>query len=140
LDESQVGGAKLVVAGGDAAELFELVEEALDVISLAVEGFRPTEALLAPDHVGNVGNGASRFDMGPQPIGVISFVGDDDGVPAETGQKRFGTGQVVGLAGSDQDLDRSALVVDTRVDFRREPSAASPHTTISTLFLTPEAC
>jgi hypothetical protein len=26
------------------------------------------------------------------------------------------------------------------VDFRREPAAASPHTTISTLFLTPEAC
>jgi len=140
LDESQEGGAKLVVAGGDATELFELVEEAFDVIALAVESLRPTEALLAPDHVWDVGDGASCFDMGPQPIGIISFVGDDDGVPAETGQKRLGAGQIVGLAGGDQDLDRPALVVDARVDFRREPSAASPHTTISTLFLTPEAC
>ena len=34
----------------------------------------------------------------------------------------------------------SYLVVDARMDFGREPSATSPHTTISTLFLTPEAC
>jgi hypothetical protein len=81
-----------------------------------------------------------RLDKGPQPIGIVSLVGDDDGVLAEIFQKGFGTGQIVSLARCDQDLDRPALVVDARMDFGREPSTASPHTTISTLFLTPEAC
>ena len=120
--------------------MLELVEEAFDVVALAVESFGPSEALLAPDHVGNVGGSAARLDMGPQAIGIIGLVGDNDGVLAEAGQKRFGAGQIVGLARRDQDLDRPALVVDARMDFGREPSAASPHTTISTLFLTPEAC
>ena len=78
--------------------------------------------------------------MSPQAIGVIGFVGDDDGILPEIAQKEIGAGQVMGLAWSDQDLDRPALVVDARMDFCREPSAASPNTTISTLFLTPEAC
>jgi hypothetical protein len=33
---SEGGGAQLVVSGGDAAELFEFVEEAFDVVALAV--------------------------------------------------------------------------------------------------------
>jgi hypothetical protein len=78
--------------------------------------------------------------MGPQAIGIVGLVGDDNGVLAEVGQKRFGAGQIVGVARCDQDLDRPALLVNARMDFGREPSAASPQTTISTLFLTPEAC
>ena len=130
----------LVVTGSDATELLELVEEAFDVVALAIKGFGPAEVLLAPDHVWNVGDGAARLDKGPQTIGVVGLVGYNNGVLAEVGQKRFGAGQIVGLARCDQDLDRPALVVDARMDFGREPSAASPQTTISTLFLTPEAC
>jgi hypothetical protein len=110
------------------------------MVALAINSLCPAEALLAPDHVGNVGDGAARLDVSPQAIGVIGFVGDDDGILPEIAQKEIGAGQVMGLAWSDQDLDRPALVVDARMDFCREPSAASPNTTISTLFLTPEAC
>jgi len=110
------------------------------VVTLAIKSFSPPEALLAPDHVGNVGGGAARLDMGSQAIGIVGLVGDNDGVLTEVGQKRFGAGQIVGLARCDQDLDRPALVVDARMDFGREPSTASPQTTISTLFLTPDAC
>ena len=140
MDESHESGTKLIVAGGDTPELFELVEEALDMVALAIEGLGPTEALLAPDHVGNVGDGTARLDVKSQAIGVIGLVSDDDGAASETGKERFGAGQVVRLSRRDQDLERPALVVDPRVDFRGEPAAASPHTAISTLFLTPEAC
>ena len=78
--------------------------------------------------------------MTSQAIGVIGLVGDDDGAVSEIGKERFGTGQVVGLSSRDQELERPALAVHPRVDFRGEPAAASPHTAISTLFLTPEAC
>ncbi len=91
------------------------------MVALAINSLCPAEALLAPDHVGNVGDGAARLDVSPQAIGVIGFVGDDDGILPKIAQKEIGAGQVVGLAWS-------------------EPSAASPNTTISTLFLTPEAC
>jgi hypothetical protein len=131
---------ELVVAGGDAPELFELVEEALDIVALAVECLGPTKALLAADHVGNIGDGATRFDVKAEAIGVIGLVRDDDGAAGEIGQKRFGAGQIMRLSRRDQELERPALAVDPRVDLRGEPAAASPHTTISTLFLTPEAC
>lgn len=140
MDESHEGGAELVVASGDAPELLELVEEAFDMVALAIKCLGPTEALLAPDHVGDVGDGAACLDVNSQTIGVIGLVGDDDGAAGEIGQQRFGGGEVMGLTRRNQELERPALVVDPRVDFRCEATAASPHTTISTLFLTPEAC
>jgi len=109
------------------------------MVALAIEGPGPTEALLAPDHVGNVGD-AARLDVKSQAIGVIGLVSDDDGAVGEIGKEGFGAGQVVCLSRRDQELERPALAVDPRVDFRGEPAAASPHTAISTLFLTPEAC
>ena len=57
LDESEEGGPELVVASGDAAELLELVEEAFDLVALAVDGLLPAEFLLTVGAVGNVGNG-----------------------------------------------------------------------------------
>ncbi len=140
MNESHEGCAELVVAGGDATELLELVEEALDIVALAVQRFGPTEALFAPDHIGDVGDGAALLDVKAQAIGVIGLVSDDDGTVSKIGQERFGACQVKRLSGRDQQLDRPALAVDPRVDFRGEPAAASPHTAISTLFLTPEAC
>src|SRR5687768_12803237 len=41
LDESEEGSTKLVVAGGDAPVLLELVEEALDHVALLVELLLP---------------------------------------------------------------------------------------------------
>ena len=92
LNESQEGGSELVVAGSDATELLELVEEAFNVVALAIDSFGPAEALFAPDHVGNVGDGAARFDVSPQAIGIVSLVGDNDCVLAEVGQKGVGAG------------------------------------------------
>ncbi len=48
------------------------------------------------------------------------------------GKKRLRAGQVMGLAGRDQELDRSALAIDARVDFRRK-SAAEADETVSGL-------
>ena len=73
-------------------------------------------------------------------VGVVSLVGDDNGTSFEVGQEHVGTRQIVGLAGRYQDLDRPALPVDAGVHLGREPAATASHTTISTLFLTPEAC
>jgi hypothetical protein len=101
LEESQKGGPELVVAGRDTAELFELVEEAFNLVALAVERFSPAKALLAPNHVGDVGDGATRLELGSETIGVVGLVGDDDGASINRGKERLGAGQVVGLPGRD---------------------------------------
>ena len=75
-----------------------------------------------------------------QPVRVVGLVSYDNGTSLEVCQEHIGTRQIVGLAGRYQDLDRPALPVDAGVDLGREPAATASHTTISTLFLTPEAC
>jgi len=120
--------------------LFELVEEALDVVPLAVDGLFPAELLLAVGTVGNVRDGALSPNMRTNPIGIVAFVGDHDGFLLEPVEKGLGGGDVMVVAWRDQEADRAAFRIDARVDFRGEPAAASAHTTISTLFLTPEAC
>ena len=79
-------------------------------------------------------------DAGSHSVGVIALVGKDDGARLESLKQGLGCSDVVVVARRDQQLDRSALGVDARVDFRREPASASTDTTNSTLFLTPEAC
>ena len=83
MDESHESGTELVVAGGDAPELFELVEEALDIVAFTIECLGPTKALLAPDHVGDVGDGSARLDVKAQAIveeiAPIAAAGRGDG-------------------------------------------------------------
>ena len=88
----------------------------------------------------NVGNGALSADMGTNSIGIVSLVGDDNGTLLEPLEQRLGVGDVMSLAGRDQETYRAAFGIDQRVDFRGEATSASPHTTISTLFFAPEAC
>jgi len=90
--------------------------------------------------VGNVGDGAVRPDLRANAVGVVALIGNHDGVLFEAIKQRFGAGNVMDLARRDQELERAAFRIDPRVDLRGETSSASPHTTISTLFLAPEAC
>jgi hypothetical protein len=73
-------------------------------------------------------------------ICIVAFVGDDDGLLLKPFEQRLGAGDIMHLTGGDQEADREAFPIDPRMDLRGEASAASAHTTISTLFLTPEAC
>ena len=57
--------------------MLELVEEALDDVALAVELLLPAVAPRAVGLVGNVGNGALRSNVGSDPVGIITLVGDD---------------------------------------------------------------
>ena len=79
-------------------------------------------------------------NAGANTVGIVALVGDDDSAFLEPVEQPLGMGDVVVVAGRDQEPDRAALRIDTRVDFRGEAASASAHTTNSTLFLTPEAC
>jgi hypothetical protein len=114
--------------------------EAFDVAALAVDGLFPTELLLPIGAIGDVWNGTLSPDMRANAIGIVAFVGNDDGALLKTVEQRRGAGDVMHLAGRDQEADRAAFRIDPRADLRGEASSASAHTTISALFLTPETC
>ena len=109
-------------------------------VPLAVEDLLPAILAFAIGAVRNVGDGASSTDAGAHAVGVIAFVGKHEGARLEPFEQGLGRSDVVIVAGRNQQLDRPALGIDARVDFRREPAPASTDTTNSTLFLTPEAC
>ena len=138
-DESDEGGTKLIVTGGDPTVLLELVEEAFDMVALAINGLCPPGFPPAMGAVGDVGNGALRPDMSAHSIRFVGFVSDHNRTWLEPLEQGLGVGDVVGLTGRDQQAYWAAFRVDPRVDFRGEPTPASAHATISTLFFAPEA-
>ena len=132
--------AELVVSGGDAPELLQLIEEPLDQITLTVELFAERIQRLSIGFVGYVGCRSLRFDLGADPIGIVTLVGKHNGSAFEVLQQIGCAGRIVILSWSDQEAERPALFVDERVDFRGEPASATTHATISTPFLAPAAC
>ena len=62
-------------------------------------------------------------------VGIVAFVGDDNGTVLEPFEQGLSASGVMHLAGRDQEADRTAFRVDTRVDLCTD-AAASPHTTI----------
>ena len=110
------------------------------MIALAIERLLPAKPGLAIGAVGNVGDRAMIADARTDAIGVITLVANHNSTLLDAFEQRLGMRHVVIIARRDQELDRAALRIDARVDFRGEPASASPHTTISTFFSTPEAC
>ena len=90
--------------------------------------------------VRDVGDGAVSSDMGADSIRVVGLIGDHNRTRLELIEQGLGIGDVVGLAGRNQQAYWAAFRVDPRVDFRAEATSASAHATISTLFFAPEAC
>ncbi len=140
MDEGEECCAELVVSGSDAPELLELIEEPLDQITLTVELFAERIQRLSIGFVWDVGCRSLRFDLGADPIGIVTLVGKHNGSAFEILQQIGSSGRIVVLARRDQEVERPALFVDERMDFRGEPASATTHATISTPFFAPAAC
>ena len=110
------------------------------MVALAIEGLCPPELSPAVGAAGDVGNGTLSSDLGADSIRVVGFIGDHNRTRLEPLEQGLSVGDVMGLARRDQQAYRAAFRIDPRVDFRGEAASASAHTTISTLFLAPEAC
>src|SRR5262245_18162574 len=110
------------------------------MVALTIKGLCPPGLPRAMRSAGDVGNGALSPDMGADSIRVVCFISDHNRTRLEPVEQGLGVGDVMGLAGRDQQAYRAAFRVDPCVDFRREATSASAHATISTLFFAPEAC
>ncbi len=117
---------ELVMAGRDASEVLELVEEAFDEVALAVQviGHR---ALLPAVPLG-------------RDVGARAMV--SDGVPGRLKAVKEGRhGSLVGgLARSEHEAARQAKAVDDDVDFGAQPASRASDGVIRTPFFPPAAC
>ena len=127
-------------AGGDAAEMLDPVEEAFDEVALLVERLGKAMLFLAVGLVGYVRRRALCLDPLAQPVRVIGFVAEQDIAVTQAGQQGVGTQKVVGLARSEQDIDRQAARIGDRVDLGRQSSSGAAHTMNCGAFFTLAAC
>lgn len=117
----------LFEAGGDSPEVFELAEEALDAISVAIEERAEGGHVDAPWHRLDAAPGAAAGEVRAQGVAVIGAVGQQDLVLAEAVEHVAGTSTVMGLAFAQLQHDGQAIGIDERVDLGRQPAPRAPH-------------
>ena len=106
---------KLVVAGGDGPEMFELVEEALDEIAFAVEGEVARARCFSVGFAWDDWGDRSMVEGGDEGVGVEGLVGDQS-AGVDGFDQRLGASQIVILARAEDHLDGIAEGVDERVN------------------------
>jgi hypothetical protein len=115
--------AEAVVAGGDAAEVLEAAEHALDGVATAVEGRR--EAIL-PASVGlgrDVRHCAGRLDLAADRVGVVALVAMQDAARRQPFEELRSSRAIRHLSARQHESKRAAQLVGQGMDLGR-PSAA----------------
>jgi hypothetical protein len=106
-----------VVAGGDAPEVLEAAEHALDGIAMTVEIGRET-ALPATVGLGrDIGGSAHGFDLAAHGVAVIALVGVQDFGTDKMVEQGIGGDTIGHLATGQQECHRAAEAVGQGVDF-----------------------
>lgn len=119
MERAEVVGGGLLETRGSSAKALELMEEDFDQIALGV-GFSIESRFSLASRIGtNDGFHPAAFDRVANSVGVVACV-SDHGMALRVFEERFGDGGFVLLARRDLDVDRPAVRVDDRVDFRRE--------------------
>lgn len=114
--------------------MLELVEEALDEVSVAVEEAAEGGDVLAVGHGLDVGPGASTGEILAQGVAVIGAVGQQDLAGPDGRQHVGGAATVVGLAFGELEGDGQPFGVDQSVDLGGQPTARATHATGSVVF------
>ena len=128
------------VAGGEAPEVFDAIEEPLDVIARPVEHRAEAGFPAAMDHRRDIGRRPGGFDLAAQPVGVVRLVGEHDGAFEQVPEQTRGDRAIAGLARRQGEFERQAVGVGERVNLRRQPAARAAHTAIRVAFFELAAC
>lgn len=129
MDEGAIACGGFVVSGGEAACVFHPVDAALDPVSQGVDEVVDGDLALAALARGNDRDAASRLDVGPDAIGVVSLVGEEHlGIGYACRHHEVVSFVVRDLAAGDLRRDRQAVGIDPEVDFRGKAAlrAAEP--------------
>ena len=121
------GGEKvageLVISGGDAPEILEPAEAALDDVAPFVGALAEAVEGYSVGLVRNDGASAAAFDVSAEVVAIIALVADECVHGRREFQKRWRGGDIGVLAGSEMKCARSAIGVAQRVNFRGASAA-----------------
>jgi hypothetical protein len=139
VDSGEEIPGEFVIAGGDGAKVLELVEEALDEVTFAIEYEVAVPRSLA---IGGWRN--HRTDLPPverldQPVGIVSLV-PNQSLRIDVFDQRLCASQIVGLPGREPQHDGVAKSIDQRVDFGGQSAAGSADRLLAVFFRAPALC
>ena len=140
MDGGEEVSGELVVARGDASEVFEFVEEALDEVAPAIEAGIDRALRFAVALCRDVGNGAvcgQEFEDG---VGIVTAVGNGIAGGLEAVDQGRDGGLVGGLAWREQQPDGQAVGIDHAVDLGAQSSTRTADGVIRAPFFPPAAC
>ncbi len=140
MDGGQEVAGELVEAGCDAAEVFQLAEEALDEVALTVERRVDGSLELAVAACRDVGLPSGLAHQIDDSLSIVAAVGDESAGRRKVGQKGWREGLVGGLARRDDEADGQALLVHDGVDLGGQSSTRTADGVIRAPFLPPAAC
>ena len=126
--------------GGDAPEMFDAAEEALDEVALfverGIEGAARGGAPAARDYRDGAGSG----DGVQRALPVIALVGEDE-AGADAIEQRFDLGDVVALAAGQQDAQRKPERIGDDMNLGAQPTpGAAERVSLSPLLGAPALC
>ena len=127
LDEGEVVCGVFLVSGGDGSVVLELVEEALDLVPVAIQEGTECRRVAPVRHRFDVRPGALGGHGSSQRIAVVGAV-SEEGLPGMQPVEHVGgAAAVMGLAFCQLDRDRQAVGVHQRVDLGGQTAARTPH-------------
>ena len=139
MDAGEEISGELVVTCCDGAKVLEFIEEALDEVTLAIEG----EVARQRDRAAGMGrNDRSDLPVGKgfdEGISVISLVTDQSrwiGIL----EQGFSTSEVAGLAWRKHQLDGIAQGIDECVNFGAQSAARSADRLLAVFLRAPALC
>ena len=122
------------VAGRDAAELFDEIEEALDEIAFGVEGEVAIERDLAIRFWRDDRLDGPDFEALNEAVGVVAFVAEE-GLGLHFSRECFSLGDVVDLAAGEAERQWVAQGVDDHMDLGGRAAARAAYGLVETPFL-----
>ena len=128
-----------VIAGGDAAKVFDFIDEALDQMAFLVEFGVMGEGLSAGAVSGDHGGDVAAGQVCPEGVGIEGLVGDED-LDRDASDQRCGLGALMHLAGGEAHAQRIAERIDGDVQLGTQPAARAPDGVILSPPFAPAAC
>lgn len=119
--------------------MLELVEVALDQVSLTVDAAADAALYPPAPRRGNVRLGSAGSNEFEQCVGIVAAVGNDMAA-FQTRQQVWRGVEIVGMSRRQHDPDRQAVFIDDGVDFRAQSATRATDGVILAPFFPPAAC
>lgn len=130
MDEGEKVASGLLVAGGDAAKLLDLVPKAFDQITVLVKVVIIVALLLAGAQARDDRLAAPGLDVLDELLAVVAFIPNDD-LQWHALDQFLAMSDVRFLASGQDNLHRQPKPIDAGVDLSAEPASTSAETLLA---------